>query len=62
MILGSFEAVQPLGVAFQFLGRSVEAGRRLFEIADAEPEVTEPAKPFSRRRLMPSSSTGWASL
>jgi ABC-type multidrug transport system fused ATPase/permease subunit len=47
VILGSFEAVQPLGVAFQFLGRSVEAGRRLFEIVDAEPEVTEPAKPFS---------------
>ena len=46
VILGSFEAVLPLGVAFQFLGRSVEAGRRLFEVVDAEPEVTDPAKPL----------------
>src|SRR3712207_371648 len=46
-ILGSFEAVQPLGTAFQFLGRSVGAGERLFEIVDSEPEVTDPAKPFS---------------
>src|SRR3954454_24793178 len=46
VILGSFEAVQPLGTAFQFLGRSVEAGRRLFEVVDAEPEVRDPAKPF----------------
>jgi ATP-binding cassette, subfamily C, bacterial CydC len=46
VILGSFEAVQHLGVAFQFLGRSVEAGRRLFEVVDAEPEVTDPPKPF----------------
>lgn len=46
VILGSFEAVQPLGVAFQFLGRSVRAGERLFEIVDAEPEVTDPADPL----------------
>ena len=46
-ILGSFEAVQPLGTAFQFLGRSVGAGERLFEIVDSEPEVTDPAKPLS---------------
>lgn len=46
VILGSFEAVQPLGTAFQFLGRSVGAGERLFEIVDAEPEVTDPAKPL----------------
>jgi hypothetical protein len=25
LVLGSFEAVQPLGSAFQFLGRSLEA-------------------------------------
>ena len=47
VILGSFEAVQPLGTAFQFLGRSVGAGERLFEIVDAEPEVTDPAKPLA---------------
>jgi ATP-binding cassette, subfamily C, bacterial CydC len=43
VVLGSFEAVQHLGTAFQFLGRSVRAGERLFEIVDAEPEVKDPA-------------------
>lgn len=47
VMLGSFEAVQPLGRAFQFLGRSVNAGERLFEITDAEPEVTDPPNPAS---------------
>jgi ATP-binding cassette, subfamily C, bacterial CydC len=46
VVLGSFEAVQPLGTAFQFLGRSVGAGERLFEIVDAEPEVKDPATPL----------------
>jgi ATP-binding cassette subfamily C protein CydC len=46
VILGSFEAVQPLGTAFQFLGRSVGAGERLFEIVDTEPEVTDPQVPL----------------
>jgi thiol reductant ABC exporter CydC subunit len=46
VMLGSFEAVQPLGKAFQFLGRSVGAGERLFEIVDAEPEVTDPSDPL----------------
>ena len=46
VILGSFEAVHPLGTAFQFLGRSVEAGKRLFEVVDAEPEVTDPPRPL----------------
>ena len=45
VVLGSFEAVQPLGTAFQFLGRSVGAGERLFEIVDAEPEVKDPEEP-----------------
>ncbi|MEJ7816461.1 MAG: thiol reductant ABC exporter subunit CydC [Rubrobacter sp.] len=47
VILGSFEAIQPLGMAFQFLGRSVEAAKRLFEVVDAEPEIEDPAKPLS---------------
>jgi ATP-binding cassette, subfamily C, bacterial CydC len=46
VILGSFEAVQPLGTAFQFLGRSVGAAERLFELVDAEPEVTDPVQPL----------------
>lgn len=43
--LGAFEAVQPLGAAFQFLGRSLSAGERLFEIADSEPAVKDPEEP-----------------
>lgn len=46
VVLGSFEAVQPLGTAFQFLGRSVGAGERLFEIVDAEPEIEDPPEPL----------------
>jgi thiol reductant ABC exporter CydC subunit len=46
VVLGSFEAVQPLGSAFQFLGRSIGAGERLFEIVDAEPEVKDPVGPL----------------
>ncbi len=46
VMLGSFEAVQPLGTAFQFLGRSVGAGERIFEVVDAEPEITDPTAPL----------------
>ena len=46
VMLGSFEAVQPLGKAFQFLGRSTGAGERLFEVVDAEPEVLDPESPL----------------
>ncbi len=46
LTLGSFEAVQPLGTAFQFLGRSLGAGERLFEIADAEPQIMDPDNPL----------------
>jgi ATP-binding cassette subfamily C protein CydC len=45
IMLGSFEAVRPLGRAFQFLERTLAAGERVFEIADAEPEVVDPAMP-----------------
>ncbi len=38
-ILASFEAIQPLGAAFQFLGNSIAAGQRLFHITDATPMV-----------------------
>lgn len=46
VVLGAFEAVQPLGPAFQFLGRSLGAGERLFEVADAEPAVVDPERPL----------------
>ena len=44
-VLGSFEAVRPLGEAFQFLGRSTAAARRLFEITDLKPGVEDSATP-----------------
>ena len=47
IILASFEAVQPLGQAFQMLGHSVAAGERLFKITDAMPQVQEPAVPLA---------------
>lgn len=40
--LASFEAVAPLPQSFQLLGRSLAAARRLFEIVDTVPAVTEP--------------------
>jgi len=46
VILASFEAVQPLGAAFQSLGRSLAAGARVFEVIDAAPSVTDPAAPL----------------
>lgn len=41
--LASFEAVAPLPQAFQLLGRTLAAARRLFDIVDTEPAVREPA-------------------
>jgi ATP-binding cassette, subfamily C, bacterial CydC len=46
VVLGSFEAVAPLGAAFQVLGRSVAAGERLFELTDPVPRVTDPPEPL----------------
>jgi ATP-binding cassette, subfamily C, bacterial CydC len=40
--ISSFEIVLPLAGAFQQIGGSLEAARRLFEIVDAEPSVHEP--------------------
>jgi ATP-binding cassette subfamily C protein CydC len=40
-VIASFEAVLPLPDAFQNLEKSLAAGRRLFEIADAEPAVVD---------------------
>jgi ATP-binding cassette subfamily C protein CydC len=46
LILASFEGVQPLAQAFQFLGHSLAAGERLFKITGANPAVTEPVSPL----------------
>jgi ATP-binding cassette, subfamily C, bacterial CydC len=43
--LASFESVAPLPHAFQLLGRSMAAARRLFNIVDTEPAVDEPTGP-----------------
>jgi len=44
--LTSFEAVQTLPVAAQQLEACLQAGRRLFELVDAEAEVVDPAAPL----------------
>ena len=43
--IASFEAVQPLSLAWQQLEANLEAGRRLFELIDASPEVVDSAQP-----------------
>lgn len=45
--LASFEAVLPLPSAFQQMGSSLAAARRLFALVDAEPAVRDPAQPAS---------------
>jgi thiol reductant ABC exporter CydC subunit len=45
VVIAAFEAVLPLPAAFQALESNMAAGRRLFEIVDAEPEVTDPLHP-----------------
>jgi ATP-binding cassette subfamily C protein CydC len=45
LMLAGFEAVQPLGVAFATLGRSLTAAHRLIDMADAEPMVRDPLQP-----------------
>ncbi|QIK37659.1 thiol reductant ABC exporter subunit CydC [Caldichromatium japonicum] len=47
-IIASFEAVAPLPAAFQILGRTLAAARRLFAIVDAKPEVIDPPTPSPR--------------
>jgi ATP-binding cassette subfamily C protein CydC len=49
-VLASFEAVLPLPAAYQYLGRTREAGRRLLEIVHAKPEVIFPDRSVIRPR------------
>lgn len=44
-VMSSFEAVLPLPLALQYLGNSLEAGHRLFEIVDTQPVVSAPSSP-----------------
>jgi len=44
-VMASFEAFLPLTGSVQNIEADIRAGDRLFEIIDAKPEVTEPAKP-----------------
>jgi ATP-binding cassette subfamily C protein CydC len=44
VVLSSFEAVAPLGVAAQHIEASLQSGSRLFELADAKPLVREEMK------------------
>ncbi|MEZ4517945.1 MAG: ABC transporter ATP-binding protein [Chloroflexota bacterium] len=43
--IASFEAVQPLALAYEHMEQSKEAADRLFELIDSPPPVTEPAHP-----------------
>lgn len=43
----SFECVAPMPLAFQTFGKSMGAARRLFELVDTSPLVTEPTHPLA---------------
>lgn len=44
--LASFEAVMPLPLAFQSLGETLTAARRIFSLTDMPPLITEPDAPL----------------
>jgi thiol reductant ABC exporter CydC subunit len=44
--LAAFEAVQPLTDVFRELGATVAAGRRVLELTDRVPRITDPADPL----------------
>jgi thiol reductant ABC exporter CydC subunit len=45
LALASFEAIQPLSAAARELAATLAAGRRLLELTDREPAVTDPPQP-----------------
>ncbi|HET6623439.1 MAG TPA: ABC transporter ATP-binding protein, partial [Gaiellaceae bacterium] len=49
LALSSFDAVAPLPAAARELSRTLSAGRRVLELADREPAVTDPARPLPGR-------------
>ncbi len=50
LVLASFDMVGPLPAAFRALGETQAAARRIFEIVDAEPAVSDPPHPASAPR------------
>jgi ATP-binding cassette, subfamily C, bacterial CydC len=47
IVMAVFEATAPLPLAYQFLGRTRAAARRLLEIADMRPRIRDPERPAS---------------
>jgi ATP-binding cassette, subfamily C, bacterial CydC len=47
-VMASFESINALPLAFQTLGETLAAARRIFEIVDTRPAVTEPAEDAAR--------------
>ena len=47
LVMAVFEATAPLPLAYQFLGRTKAAARRLTEIADMRPRIRDPGTPRS---------------
>ena len=45
-VMAAFEAVQPLPLAFQHLSATLASARRIFQVVDAPPAVTDPARPI----------------
>ena len=50
LVVASFEAVGPLPLAFQRLGETFAAARRVFELVDAQPQVAAVRSPSPRPR------------
>ncbi|MBP0048642.1 cysteine/glutathione ABC transporter ATP-binding protein/permease CydC [Marinobacterium sp. AK62] len=46
-VLALFEAVAPLPLAYQYLGKTLKAAERLTEIANAEPDIVYPDTPLT---------------
>ena len=49
-VLASFEAVQPLPAAYQYLEQAGEASRRIYEIIEERPPVRDPVDPLRMPR------------
>ena len=47
-VLAGFEAIAPLPAAFQALGETLAAARRIFQIVDTTPAVADPAREVPR--------------